>query len=58
MGHGFSEKADGTSSTGAGRRKGNYHRHLKRYKNRIERRRAKEDPECVPRYGRYQGWEM
>ena len=25
--------------------------------HRVERRRAKRDPECAPNYNRYQGWE-
>lgn len=32
-------------------------RQLKKWKNRIERRRAKINPECVANYGRYQGYE-
>lgn len=31
-------------------------RHLKAYKNRAERRRAKCDPECVPCYNRFNGY--
>ncbi len=46
------EKADGKS-----RRAGGYHQFIKRRKNRVERRRAKHDPECQPGYGRYRGWE-
>ena len=38
-------------------RSNGYHAFLKRQKVRIERRRAKRDPECVPGYGKYQGWE-
>lgn len=38
-------------------RKSSYHRYLKRAKARAERRRAKKDPECVPGYGKYRGWE-
>jgi len=26
-------------------------------KHRIERRRAKRNPECIPRYRKYKGWE-
>lgn len=44
------EKADGWVA-------GNYHRFLKRQKNRIERKRAKQNPECVPAYGKHRGWE-
>jgi len=36
---------------------GKYHRHLKVSKRRIERRRAKRNPECQPGYGRYNGYE-
>lgn len=43
------EKADGDS--------GNYHRFIKRLKNRLERRKAKHNPECLPSYGKYRGWE-
>ena len=32
-------------------------RYLKKEKNRSERRRAKQDPECDPSYGKYSGWE-
>jgi hypothetical protein len=28
----------------------------KQQKARLERRRAKRDPECMPGYGRYRGW--
>ena len=45
------EMADGYSG-------GRYHRWLKKYKNRIERRRAKRNPECVPGYGFYRGYEI
>lgn len=34
-----------------------YHKFLKRRKNRLERRKANIDPECVPGYGKYKGWE-
>lgn len=44
------EQADGKSGS-------NYHRWLKRAKARSERRRAKQNPEAVPGYGRYAGWE-
>jgi len=47
------EQADGKS-----RRAGNAHQYLKRQKNRIERRRAKKDPECTPEYGKYRGYEL
>lgn len=61
MSVGLCEKADGTSHVGASYRhcghNPSYHRFLKRAKNRAERRRAKQDPECVPGYGRYHGWE-
>ncbi len=46
------EQADGSSS-----RKGGYHASLKKVKNRVERRRAKYDPECLPAYRRYRGYE-
>lgn len=32
-------------------------RFLKISKNRVERRRAKQDPECPPMYGRFRGYE-
>lgn len=47
----FGEKADGPSG-------GRYHRWLKVYKRRRERQRARRNPECVPAYGRYYGWEL
>lgn len=37
--------------------KGNYHRYIKKRKNRLERHAAKRDPEVQPGYGRYAGWE-
>jgi len=46
------EQADGK-----GRRAGSGHNWLKRQKNRVERRKAKRDPECTPGYGRYKGYE-
>lgn len=45
------EQADGYSGS-------KYHRLLKRVKRRKERRRAKADPECLPGYGRYYGYEL
>ncbi len=44
------EQADGRSDT-------NYHKFLKQQKVRVERRRAKRNPECPPGYGRYRGYE-
>lgn len=46
------EQADGKSQRGGG-----YHQFLKRRKNRVERRKAKRDPEAAPTYRRYAGWE-
>lgn len=34
-----------------------YHRFIKKAKLRAERRRATRDPETLPAYGRYSGWE-
>lgn len=34
-----------------------YHAYIKRQKNRLERRRARRQPDCVSGYGRYNGWE-
>lgn len=45
------EKADGSSH------KSNYHRFLKKRKNRLERKKAKCDPETQPTYGKYYGYE-
>ena len=45
------EKADGYSG-------GKFHRFLKRMKNRLERRRAKRNPVCVPGYKKHNGWEL
>ncbi|NIQ13863.1 MAG: hypothetical protein GTO02_05510, partial [Candidatus Dadabacteria bacterium] len=44
------EQADGWSGR-------EYHRHLKAKKIRLERRKAKKDPACVPTYGKYSGYE-
>jgi hypothetical protein len=46
------EQADGKSKRGDG-----YHQFLKRQKRRLERRRAKQDPEAQPTYGKYAGYE-
>jgi hypothetical protein len=36
-----------------------WHYWLKRFKARLERRRAKKDPECDESYGKYKGgWEL
>lgn len=43
------EKADVPSTKGK--------RDLKKDKNRAERRAAKKDPETVPSYGKYSGWQ-
>ena len=45
------EKADGYSGD-------SYHRFIKKQKRRSERRRAKQNPECAPSYGKYKGWEL
>ena len=45
------EQADGYS----GRK---YHKFLKVRKRRVERRRAKGNPECPPQYGKYRGYEL
>ena len=50
------EKADGKGIDNKHGR--NYHRHLKLSKRRLERRRAKQQPECQPAYGAYRGWEL
>ena len=34
-----------------------FHKFTKIHKRRIERRRAKHDPQAVPGYGKYRGWE-
>lgn len=47
---GMVEQADGSSG-------GKYHKFLKVQKRRIERRRAKKNPECVPAYKKYSGYE-
>lgn len=44
------EKADGS---GGSKR----HTEIKKRKNRLERKAAKQDPECQPGYGKYRGWE-
>lgn len=45
-------QADGHS-----RRRSGYHQHIKRQKNRAERRAGNRNPEHPPSYGRYRGWE-
>jgi hypothetical protein len=52
------EAADGSSKTGAAYRKSNYHKFLKKAKNRHERRKAKRKPDCLPTYGKYSGYEI
>lgn len=49
---GLPEQADGHSKRGRG-----YHQFIKRKKNRSERRKAKQNPEAPPTYGKYRGWE-
>lgn len=44
-------QADGYSGT-------NLHRRLKLRKRRLERHKAKQNPECVPTYGKYKGYEL
>lgn len=46
------EQADGVN-----RHRNGYHTFLKRRKARAERRRARRDPEVIPAYGRYRGYE-
>lgn len=48
----LTEQADGHSKRGSG-----YHQFIKKRKIRTERRRAKIDPQVVPTYRRYRGWE-
>lgn len=43
--------------TADGRSGGKYHRFVKKQKNRLERRRAKRNPECIPGYNKHNGWE-
>ena len=47
------EQADGRS-----RRPNGYHQFLKHRKRRVERRKARKNPETQPTYGRYRGWEL
>jgi len=35
----------------------NSHKWTKKMKHRLERRIAKKDPECFPKYNKYDGWE-
>ena len=37
--------------------KSRYRQHLKKSKKRMERRKAKLDPEAQPTYKKYKGWE-
>jgi hypothetical protein len=46
------EQADGKS-----KRSGDYHSFIKKRKRRIERRKAKIDPESAPTYNRLKGFE-
>ena len=46
------ERADGKSHN-----RGSGHGYLKQRQRRRERRRAKREPECVPAYGKYVGYE-
>lgn len=48
----FVEQADGQSKRGSG-----YHQFLKRRKARVERHKAKLNPETVPAYKKYKGYE-
>jgi len=72
MSYGLVEKADGHARQPRDRVKRNrwmsrhcryvragrtYHAWLKKKKNKVERRRARLNPEAVPQYGRYSGWE-
>lgn len=45
------EQADGYSGR-------SYHRFLKIRKRRLERHKAKRNPECLPTYGKYSGYEL
>lgn len=46
------EQADGKS-----KRRNGYHQFLKRLKRRVERHKAKRNPEAPPAYNRYDGYE-
>jgi len=46
------EQADGRDCRARG-----YHQYLKKRKHRVERKRALIDPECLPAYNRFCGWE-
>ncbi len=52
LSRGLGEQADGRSKRPKG-----YHQWLKRQKHRLERHRANRNPECVPSYGKYRGYE-
>ena len=52
------EKAGGTKADGWwGNRSKSYHAWIKRQKARLERRRAKRNPECQNGYGKYSNYE-
>lgn len=52
------EQIEGPLNKCKGRgRHATHHTWLKLKKSRAERRRAKQNPDCVPMYGRYRGWE-
>jgi hypothetical protein len=46
------EQADGRACRARG-----YHQYLKRRKHRVERKRATLNPDCLPAYNRFCGWE-
>lgn len=56
MALGMVEQADGKFSWL--QRRSRYHSWLKKAKNRVERRKAKRNPECQHGYRRYNGWEI
>lgn len=49
--------SSGTQADWHSKRATSHRQFLKRQKSRSERRRAKRDPETLPGYGRYTGWQ-
>jgi hypothetical protein len=53
-----SSKAKVEQADGQSRRRNGGHQFLKRHKRRLERHKANRDPEAIPTYKRFAGYEM
>lgn len=51
-------KADAKGEYAKHNHPGGLHRWLKKWKARLERRKAKKNPECKDGYGKYKGYEL